>query len=158
MTSWRSLNELHISLSEFCLLIFLIPTLLFVKAWGKSGKLPHVRKWATFLLNGYLKADYVGNIFLAEYLAERNIFLWSCIIGRKENPTCQCIYSAFCFLEVWVVFVVFLFFFNCGKHLILSARRKDTAKVEILFYTAKMLWWLCCFCLTNKFCPEECSS
>lgn len=111
MTSWRSLNELHISPSEFCLLIFLIPTLLFVKAWGKSGKLPHVRKWATFLLNGYLKADYVGNIFLAEYLAERNIFLWSCIIGRKENPTCQCIYSAFCFLEVWVVFVVFLFFF-----------------------------------------------
>lgn len=90
---------------------------------------------------------FVDNIFLTRYLAERNTFLWNCIIWRKENPTsCQYVDCAFCFLEVWVVFI-----FNCENHLIISAWRKETTNDETLSFTQLKCFGRCIVSLLQIF-------
>lgn len=75
---------------------------------------------------------FVGNIFLTRYVAERNTFLWNCIIWRKENPT------------NWLVGLLTM-------HLILSAWRKETTKDETLSFTQLKCFGHCIVSLLQIF-------
>lgn len=91
---------------------------------------------------------FVGNIFLTRYLAERNTFLWNCIIWRKENPTDWLVglltmhfvclrFGLFFFFKLWKAFNTF-----CLK-------KRNNKGWNLVLYTAKMLWALYCFFATN---------
>lgn len=100
---------------------------------------------------------FVGNIFLTRYLAARNTFLWNCIIRRKENPT-NWLVGLLTMHFVCLRFGLF-FFFNCQKHLILSAWKKETTKDETLSFTQLKCFGHCIVSLLQIFsqnCAPRC--
>lgn len=84
MTGWIYLCEWHVSPSELCFLIFVIPTLLFgcsvVKTGGDAGRDTSPQEAGRLSVpRGILGQLCVSNIFLTRYLVERNTLLWNCM-------------------------------------------------------------------------------